>query len=113
MKHEIFVKDTIGTDLRTRSFFRRDVERLIGLNGDDISLDFSDVEFVSRSVADEICNLLVDHPSLEVKDMEGDVEMMYRVVVNGRNVPRKFPVSDIKVYHIRNMQEMSAYLCAF
>lgn len=109
----IYIKDVIGKDLRTRSFFRRDVERIIGSQGGDVVLDFSEVEFISRSVADEICNLLADYPSLAVRAMEGDVEMMYGVVVSGRNTPREFPVTDIKVYHLRTLQEMSACLCAF
>lgn len=113
MKHIISVKDSIGADLRTRSFFRRDAERLLAQHASEVEFDFRGVEFISRSVADEICNLLVDYPGLAVSGMEGDVEMMYRVVVRGRNTPREFPSNDIKVYHLRTMQEMSAVLCAF
>ncbi len=113
MKRIISVKRAIGADIRTRSFFRRDAERLISMHGSHADLDFSGVEFISRSVADEICNLLADYPGLTVSGMEGDVEMMYKVVVRGRSKPREFPATDIKVYHLRTLQEMSAVLRAF
>lgn len=114
MKHLIYVKDAIGADIRTRSFFRRDAERLIGGLGVEAVLDFAGVEFISRSVADEICNLLAVHRQLSVVGMSGDVEMMYHVVVNGRSAPRQYPATTgIKVYHLRTMEEMASALCAF
>lgn len=103
----------IGRDIRTRSFFRRDIEQLIGHKKDDIVLDFQNVEFISRSVADEICNLLQDYPSIKVDGMSGDVEKMYKIVQDGRNKPRVYPEMNAKVYHLKNMKELTEFFCAF
>lgn len=110
MKKVIYISRNLGADLRTRSFFRRDIEKLIVPFDGDILLDFDGVDFISRSVADEICNLLEDYPMLSITGMDGDVEMMYKVVVSGRSKPREYPKMNVKVYHLKNMKELSDFL---
>lgn len=108
---KIMISNEIGTDIRTRSFFRRDIERLVNAINDNIVLDFINVEFISRSVADEICNILNDHTSIAVTGMTGDVEKMYMVVVEGRSKPRIYPEMNAEVYHLKDMKELSEFFC--
>lgn len=105
----IYISKQIGTDLRTRSFFRRDLENLLPANSMEIELDFSNVIFISRSVADELCNILLDYPSMHISGMEEDVEMMYKIVVKGRNQPREYPTTNTQVYHLKSMKEMADF----
>ncbi len=109
MKRLIPISKNIGSDLRTRSFFRRDLEKLIKPFDGDVTVDFKGVDFISRSVADEICNLLEDYPLLDIVGMSGDVEMMYGIVANGRTKPREYPKMNVKVYHLKNMKELSDF----
>ncbi len=106
MHNNIIITTHLGKDLRTRSFFRSDIERLIDKDYQDSILDFSGVEFISRSVADEICNLLIDYPSLSISGMEGDVKNMFELVVRGREEPREYPTLNAKVYHLKTFKEM-------
>lgn len=104
----IMIYREIGTDLRTRSFFRRDIEGL--LNHDtQIVIDFSGVTFVSRSVADEICNVLADYPNLSLRNMAGDVKMMYDVVVRGRSAPRRYDDLNAKHVTLRTMEDLQSF----
>lgn len=112
MNHIISIIEKMGTDLRTRSFFRRDAETIILPIEGEIIFDFSGVEFISRSVADEICNLLEDYPDLSIRGMAGDVEKMYRLVVEGRCRPREYSEMNAKVVHLKNMRELSDFFCA-
>ena len=61
----INIASYIGKDIRTRSFFRHDIEELIK-NKESVTLDFSEVTFISRSVADELYNVLEDYPDIQV-----------------------------------------------
>ena len=113
MEAIIKIYNQIGKDLRTRSFFRRDIELIIAEHGSNATLDFSGVEFISRSVADEICNLLLDYPSLCIAGMHGNVKAMYDIVVKGRNQPREYPhMQNVKVYHLKTIKEMQDFFDA-
>lgn len=109
----INVSSQLGKDLRTRSFFRNDIEEIIGNTTDECCLDFHDVIFISRSVADEIYNLLEDHKNLHISNMEGDVQKMYSIVKRGRTTPREYPSSEIKVIHLKTMKEMQEFFATF
>lgn len=109
MKTVISISSCLGNDLRTRSFFRRDIERVLDSYNDDSTLDFSGVVFISRSVGDEICNLIVDHPLLSITGMEGDVKMMFDLVVRGRKEPREYPHMNAKVYHLKTLKDMQEF----
>lgn len=102
----------IGQDLRTRSFFRRDIHRLISNLNEDTILDFINVDFISRSVADEICNLIEDYPMLSITGMMGDVKKMYMVVVEGRSKPKVYPDMKAEIYHLNTMKELTEFFCS-
>lgn len=109
----ISISSAIGRDLRTRSFFRRDIDTLLGqCRNAIVSLDFTGVTFISRSVADEICNLLRDCPNVTLKGMTGDVSMMYRVVAKARSHPRLFPDTNTTVVHLESLDQMTSFFNA-
>lgn len=111
MKQVINIATLLGADLRHRSFFRRDIERILpGMSADSIALNFEGVRFISRSVADEVYNILEDYPRLRVENMSGDVDAMYAIVVRGRQTPRVRSTGTIRVIRMKSKVELSAFL---
>lgn len=113
MKKRIYVAAQIGDDLRTRSFFRRDIEKLIMPFSGEIVLDFSGVRFVSRSVADELCEIMREHPSMSQEGMSRQVSMMYKIVLRSRNSPRVYSEVNAKVYHLQTLDDMNEFFSSF
>ena len=81
--HEIF-----GREILSRNNISNMRDRI---TSDDIALDFSNISFVSRSVADEIWNLMDEYPSLTMKNIGNDVGKMLEVVKMGRASRGKSP----------------------
>lgn len=102
------IANLIGTDIRTRRFFRNDMERILP-HDNDVILDFSGVIFVSRSVADEIYNLLEDYPRARVCHLEGDVAMMYSVVHKGRRPRREYEPVNAKVVNLKSIEDLMRF----
>ena len=113
MQTIISISTAVGNDLRTRSFFRRDIEKILNEHHSSIVLDFNNVLFISRSVADEIYNILIDHPTVIVKGMTSDVLAMYNIVLRSRNSPREYPTLNAKVYHLTTSEEMKEFFDTF
>lgn len=78
----------LGNEIRTRISFRRNIEELIKACA-DIRLDFTGVTFITRSVADEIYNIQLDFPRIEVLNLHGEAKKMFDVVKRGRLSPRR------------------------
>lgn len=113
MDNTISVISAMGDDLRTRSFFRRDVENLIRNHTANMVLDFNGVQFVSRSVADEICNILEQYQDLTIKGMAGNVKTMYDLVVKGRRNPRVYPEVNARMVQLNSMEEVNEFFSQF
>ena len=104
----INIASYVGKDIRTRSFFRHDIEELIK-NKESVTLDFSEVTFISRSVADELYNVLEDYPDIQVCNMEKDVKMMYCIVERGGKQPAHYETSDIEIVKLNTLDEMDKF----
>ena len=113
MNNVILIASLIGNDLRTRSFFRRDIEKLTRPYNYIVTLDFEGVQFVSRSVADELCEILHDYPLMKSTGMTGDVKKMYDIVVRGRELPRVYSEVNIEIVHLSTMKEMEDFFSSF
>lgn len=113
MNNVISIASLIGNDLRTRSFFRRDIERLTSPCNHIATLDFNGVRFVSRSVADELCEILQEYPFMKSTGMTGDVKQMYDIVVRGRKSPRVYPEVNVEVVHLKTMKDMEEFFSTF
>lgn len=113
MLHTIQIRSLIGDDLRTRSFFRRDIEKASCLYNGDVELDFNNVNFMSRSVADELCNILEDHSLIKVSGMSGDVKKMYDIVVRGRKNPRHYDNVKTEAVELSTIKDMEEFFSEF
>lgn len=113
MSYTVSIGSVIGDDLRTRSFFRRDIEKVSSACNYDVKLDFSRVKFMSRSVADELCNILQEFPNIKSFGMAGEVKKMYDIVVRGRQRPREYSEVNAVAVKLSTLKEMEEYFSGF
>lgn len=113
MSYTVSIGSVIGDNLRTRSFFRRDVEKVSSACNYDVTLDFSRVKFMSRSVADELCNILQEFPNIKSSGMAGEVKKMFEIVVRGRQRPREYSEVNAEAVNLSTIKEMEEYFSRF
>ena len=83
--NEIRLKEVCGAEVRSRVH----AKKLYGLvDSTTASVDMNGVVFISRSVADELCNLSDAFPALQFINMAEDVELMLTIVRKGRSARR-------------------------
>lgn len=67
MEKIIVISELIRGELRSRTEAKKIYAKVLSLDSKSISIDFSNVCFMSRSFADELCNILDLLRSKEVK----------------------------------------------
>jgi len=72
-------------------------------------LDFAGVEQISRSSADELYNITIDHKSVRIINMSVFVQKMFDAVVMSRFQPRKRQPSTTEIIHCDTMEKV--YQC--
>lgn len=102
--HTIHIKSLLGTEIRSRMTNGDRIRNEIRKAGTPaILLDFSEVQFVSRSFADELCMILDEHPNIKIFGDQGVVRSMIDTVMTARKRVRQRDTScdkqDIKVLH--------------
>lgn len=112
MKKTIDLCFVIGDDIRTRSRIRQLTDQLIP----DVSyeLDFSKVNFISRSFADELVSL-VDNSNGRITcvKMPEHIEQLLAIVRRNRNAPvSSMPVKG-DVIKLETAEQMEEFFNAF
>lgn len=88
---------------------RANVRRVYGIVSDETErLDFANVEFLSRSAADELCNVADRFPSLLFSNLRENVEEMLAIVRRGRKAGRNhIPRPAVSTtYYCNTMQDL-------
>ncbi len=113
MKQTIRLKDIYSADLYTRSR-ASELRSCISDNADEVVLDFEQIGFMSRSFADELCNIMDDMNTVNFSfdNRNEDVESMMTKVAEGRKRERKRGVGNAKMYKFQDMESLSDYLLA-
>lgn len=113
MKQLIKMNSIYSADLYTRS---RAAELRSRINTDvtEVTLDFEGIGFMSRSFADELCNIMDDNKAIHFVfvNRNSDVEAMMTKVAEGRNQERKRGISNAKIYKFKDMKSLSEFLLA-
>ena len=113
MKQTIRLKDIYCAELYTRS---RASELLACINNEaeEVTLDFEGIDFMSRSFADEVCNIIDDNKekTFSFANQNEDVATMMTKVREGRNRERKRGVGNAKMYEFNDMESLSRFLLA-
>lgn len=100
----------IGTDIRSRANANIIRAAIDGLDG--AVLDLSGVEFVSRSFADELYNIITDNPTVRTEGAHGIVASMLATVEQGRSKPRHMERDDAEVVDALDMDSLTHLLMA-
>lgn len=113
MKQIIRLKDIYSADLYTRSR-ASELRSCIQDEASEVTFDFEDIGFMSRSFADEVCNIIDDmkDKSFILVNQNKDVATMMTKVREGRSRERKRGVGTAKMYEFDDMESLSSYLIA-
>lgn len=92
MEKIIVISELIRGELRSRTEAKKIYTEALGLNTKNICIDFANVCFMSRSFADELCNVLESLDSnnykVALKNKCDSIELMMKIVKGNRNKPR-------------------------
>lgn len=111
MNQTIKLHDIFSADLFSRSRAAK-LPSYINSNVDQVILDFDGINFISRSFADEVCNLIDDHKNIhfDMRNQNQEVATMMMRVTEGRQQERKRGIAHPKMYEFDNMESLSAFL---
>jgi anti-anti-sigma regulatory factor len=111
MKQVIRLKDIYSDDLYTRSR-ASELRTCINEDKDIVVLDFDQIGFMSRSFADELCNIVDDlkNISFEFVNRNNEIETIMNKVIEGRSQERKRGVSNAKIHRFEDMDSLSEFL---
>lgn len=113
MKQIIKLNAIYGADLYTRSR-ASEIRDCISRDATEVTLDFDAIAFVSRSFADELCNILDDNAQIHFSfaNCSAEVDTMLNKVEDGRKRERKRGISNAQMYKFEDMQSLSEFLLA-
>jgi hypothetical protein len=113
MTQTIRLQDIYSADLYTRSR-ASELRASINPDADQVTLDFEGIGFMSRSFADELCNIMDDQKTVRFQfvNRTTDIEAMMQKVSEGRSRERKRGVGSPKMYEFTDMEKLSEFLLA-
>ena len=113
MKQTIRLQDIYSADLYTRSR-ASELRTCINDKADEVTFDFEGIGFMSRSFADEVCNIIDDmnDKTFTLVNQNEDVSTMMTKVREGRSRERKRGVGNAKMYEFKDMKSLEEFLIA-
>lgn len=108
----INLKDVCGKEVLSRANARK----LYDIVDDDTeTVNMAGITFISRSVADELCNISDRFPSIAFCELAEDVEIMLGIVRKGRSMPRthKSKAKVSMTINCSNMDDLRKALLSF
>lgn len=111
MEQTIRLKDIYSADLYTRSR-ASELRSCISDEADRVTLNFNGIGFMSRSFADEVCNIIDDmkEKTFTIIGQNEEVKAMMTKVREGRNRERKRGVGYARMFKFNDMKSLSEYL---
>ena len=97
MKHILKLQEIYGTHIRTRMSMER--LRTMLQPQDEYLLDLVGIDFISRSAADELYNIVHHGGNMEIVHAEPFVQKMLDAVTIGRFLPRQRPATSMPIIH--------------
>lgn len=108
----IYLKEICGIEVLSRSNVRKLYDLI---NQQTESICMRGVTFISRSVADELCNISDKFTDIKFTDITEDVDTMLSIVRKGRGTKREYS-SKAKIsvtYNCRTMDDLRNALLSF
>lgn len=100
----------------TKSLFTRsmaiELSRCLNPVADEVILVFTGIEFLSRSFADEVCNMIDDHAKVDFKWVNCNevVSNMLSKVKLGRTKERERGLTPPKILQFDSLESLKAFL---
>jgi hypothetical protein len=110
MKNILSMQELFGTHIRTRVSMERLRTMLQPEN--EYLLDFAGVEFISRSAADELYNILHQTKDVAIIHTEPFVQKMIDAVTIGRFLPRQRPATSMSIIECPTIESLVEQLKA-
>lgn len=113
MEKIIVISELIRGELRSRTEAKKVYTKALELNTKDICIDFGEVCFMSRSFADELCNIIESLESMGIKvDVKNEcdsIDLMMKIVKGNRNKPKSIKEnSEVKIFY--DIDSLSKFL---
>jgi hypothetical protein len=109
MGNVLLISELIGTNVRSRSNAGI-IQAVIDGVKERVTLDFREVTFVSRSFADELCNIMDDNKNIKLSHMSDLVSAMIHAVSSGRKEKRVRPKDDSEMKEFESMEGLYSFL---
>lgn len=109
MENTINIQSLIGTEVRSRANAEK-IRLALSNNQNARIIDFNGVSFVSRSFADELCNIMDDNNTIRLMNETPFVKKMIDAVLVGRKRVRQRDDCDDKIVSFSTMDELSKYM---
>jgi hypothetical protein len=110
LKQNIKLFNIYGSDLFSRAK-ANDLLAFIDQNADELVLDFSEINFMSRSFTDELFNIIdALGKTVHYKNCNNDIQAMLRIVSDGRAHERNLGITHPKMYKFSNKSELVDFL---
>lgn len=108
----VSIQTLIGTEVRSRNNADKVRLALEVNNGSDTPriIDFSGVSFVSRSFADELCNIMDENKDVKLANETDFVKRMIDTVLSGRKRVRQRPINEDRIVNCSTMEELKQVL---
>lgn len=108
MKQVLLLKDKLGVEIRTRIIIER-LSKELNSNTEYL-FDMSGVEFISRSAADELFNLIDERGHIILVNMCSFVQKMFDAVALSRFANRNLSITDVPVTYCEDIDSLSRCL---
>ncbi|MCD8292003.1 MAG: hypothetical protein LUC91_10955 [Prevotella sp.] len=109
MDKELRIAELISKDIRSRANANIIRSEMDGVEG-NIKLNFEEVQFISRSFADELFSLVKENENISLESMTGIVKSMYETVKKARESKRVFNETHSQVKEFDDIESLSSYL---
>lgn len=106
----VLVKNILGNDIRTRA---RILDLINAMNDtEECNLDFSGVNFISRSFADELISLLESNSKrICIINTNDEIKTLLHIVKKGRN-SKGTPAQEGNIYVLKTMKDLELFFNA-
>lgn len=111
MEITIKLRSLIGVEVRMRSSAKIIYEKLN--HNDNFIIDLSDISFISRSFADELCEIIEQNNNVSIINATGIAKNMLDVVKESRGHKRIYQKENSEILKMDSITELSAYLKTF
>lgn len=113
MEKIIVISELIRGELRSRTEAKKIYTKVLELNTQRLCIDFANVRFMSRSFADELCNILesLEKTGIEIQvtNKSDSIDLIMKIVKGNRNKPRVIK-EDSEVKEFSDMDTLSDFL---